>query len=146
MMKKWQMVANVNRELDIEGQSSEYTDSDVDSESNESPALCTTIPKCRRRIISDLMEDLDQAINEHIRKQSRHLGKRYVPKPSRVRHRTRRISDRTVKRSLPRSCYHRRFLAGLAPNELAMISPRDEEIPIFSQYADGFGSDSMEED
>lgn len=73
-------------------------------------------------------------------------GKRAVSRPSRIRRRTTSTSTRTVKRNLPKSCYHRRYLQSLIPSALAIVRPCDEPIPLFSDWADRMNSDSEDMD
>jgi hypothetical protein len=128
--------------LQIEGQSSEDTDPEADPVPNQTTPLCVTIPYFRRRIISELMEELDTAIDQLHVDLARRTGKQIIPKFHCSRRRTNNISDRTVKHSLPRSLYHRRFLKRLTPSALAIIKPREGP----DLWVNELESDSMEED
>ena len=72
--------------------------------------------------------------------------KRRAPRPSRIRKRIDRVSDGTTKSGLPRALYHRRYLAGLVPSMLTLVSPQNTKIPQFSEEADKYESDSMVEE
>jgi hypothetical protein len=135
----------INHALHHEGQSSEDTDYECNCLPHQSPPLKVTQPHYRRRIIGEMMEDLDTAIDKLRKDTARASGKRYVPRRARVRIRTQVKSERTVKHGLPRALYHRRYLQGLNPNSLAQVKPSNEEITYFAQHTLGMESDSMEE-
>lgn len=140
------MVSNLINLLDIEGQSSEDTDAEDDPIPNQPPRLLVKVPYFRRRVISEYMEQLDSAIDTLRIQEARQAGKRVVSRPSRIRRRTTSTSTRTVKRNLPKSCYHRRYLQSLIPSALAIVRPCDEPIPLFSDWADRMNSDSEDMD
>lgn len=144
----FEMMKQVNDALGIEGQSSEDSDSEHDPNSNQPAALLVSIPHSRRRIISQLLYDLDNDIDRHRSQSLRSRGKRIIPKPTRIRKRTDNISYRTVKHGLPRALYHRRYLAGLVPSALVAVKPQEIQIPRFTLMADAHESDSsgMDED
>lgn len=126
--KKWQRVRNVLLELQTQGQSSEDTD-------NEDGGLVITQPYYRRRLITEMLEDLDQNIKELERRQKAASGKRNLPRPSHPRRRTKVKSKRTVFHGLPRSCYHRRAISDLAPHVIDSLEINKKEIQNFDQWA-----------
>lgn len=136
------MVSHLVKLLDIEGQSSENTDSEDEAIPNQPPSLLVKVPYFRRRVISEYMEQLDNAIDTLRVQEARQAGKRFVSRPSRIRKRITSASRRTVKHNLPKSCYHRRYLKTLIPSALAIVQPRDETIPLFSDWADRMNSDT----
>ncbi|KAJ3715635.1 hypothetical protein DFJ43DRAFT_1007143 [Lentinula guzmanii] len=143
--KRWQTMSAINDALHHEGQSSEDTDCDCEHPLHQAPPLKVTQPHCRCCVIGDLMADLDVAIDRACVENARASGKRYIPRPSRVRIRTGEKSECTVKRGLPRALYHRRYLQGLNPAVVSQLKPSDVEIPGFAQYTVGVELDSMEE-
>lgn len=144
--KNMQMMASVNEELEVDGQSSE----DTDDESPDQPApLNVTVPEYRRRIISRLMGELDRKIKDVTLRRSRQAGThRSQLRPTRIRCRSNVISGNTVKHSLPRSYYHSRYLESLTPDVLTVVGPRsDPNTTIFDRYAARYAdSDAMDED
>ncbi|KAJ3825931.1 hypothetical protein F5880DRAFT_1477298 [Lentinula raphanica] len=122
-----QRTREVLHALGAEGQSSE--------ESGPEDALLVTVPHYRRRIITPMMVDLDQRAKEMSKNQSRLLGRKALPRPKHVRVRSEQRSTRTVKKGLPRSLYHRRYLEQLPPalREELLIDPK--EITGFEQWA-----------
>lgn len=140
--KKWEMVSRLLDLLDIEGQSSEASDSEAETSPNQPSPLLIKVPFFRRRVISEYMEQLDTAIDTLRLQEARQAGKRVIPRPTRIRKRTTATSDRTVRHGLPKSCYHRRYLRTLVPSALAIVQPRDEPIPVFSEWADRVDSDT----
>lgn len=112
--------------LDHEGMSSE--------ESDNEGGLIVTIPYYRRRIVSQMMSDLDRDSKTVLEDHDRSLRKNR-PRPKFLRRRTGRKSNRTVKKGLPASLYHRRFLSQLSDpaREGLEIPPMD--LPNFEQWA-----------
>lgn len=80
------MVSHLVKLLDIEGQSSENTDSEDEAIPNQPPSLLVKVPYFRRRVISEYMEQLDNAIDTLCIQEARQAGKRFVSRPSRIRH------------------------------------------------------------
>ncbi|KAJ3831197.1 hypothetical protein F5878DRAFT_549828 [Lentinula raphanica] len=119
-----QRTREVLHALGAEGQSSE--------ESGPEDALLVTVPHYRRRIITPMMVDLDQRAKEN---QSRLLGKKALPRPKHVRVRSEQRSTRTVKKGLPRSLYHRRYLEQLPPALSGQLLIDSKEITGFEQWA-----------
>ncbi|KAJ3888762.1 hypothetical protein F5879DRAFT_792778, partial [Lentinula edodes] len=145
--RKWQMVQNVLLKCGTEAQSSDYTDSEADSESDIPAALHTGVPYYRRSVLSHVFEDLDRNIKELNKRVARDTGKRIIPRATRVRIRTHVRTERTVVKKLPKSCYHRRYLESLDAIALDDLQVKMTEIDLFDQWADTQGdSDSMQED
>ena len=140
------MVSDLVNELDIAGQSSEDTNHDT---TPFNPRLGhpfnVTVPYFRRRAIGEIMEELDNTIDHVRQKQAGEIGKWFEPKNRRLRKRVDTRSYRSIKKGLPRSMYHRKFLEGLTPNQLVQVDPRNEPFLQFSRHADQAESDSMEE-
>lgn len=137
--KKWQRVRNVLLKLQTQGQSSEDTD-------QENGGLVITQPYYRRRLITEMLEDLDRNIKELERRQGAAAGKRDLPRPSHPRRRVGTKSKRTVFHGLPSSCYHRRAIARLAPHVVESLEINKKEIQNFDQWAIAEDSNSDTDD
>lgn len=144
--RKWAMMAEINATLHHEGQSSEESDYDCDRRPRQAVPLKVKKPYFRRRIVGELMEDVDVAIDKLHESTTRAAGKRYTPRVARIRIRSEVKSERTVKHGLPKALYHRRYLQRLNPNALAQVKPTEDQIPHLAQFVDGVESDtSMDE-
>ena len=139
------MMAEINRALHHEGQSSEESNYECDRLLHQAVPLKVKKPYYHRRVVGELMEDVDDAIEMLREKTVRASGKRYTRGLARIRLRSEEKSVRTVKHGLPKALYHRRYLQGLNPNALAHVKPTEDQIPHFAQFEDGVESDSMEE-
>ncbi|KAJ3978588.1 hypothetical protein F5890DRAFT_1422489 [Lentinula detonsa] len=132
--RKWEMMAEINTALQIEGQSSEESDHDQDCPPNGSRPLKVSRPRYRHPVVSELMGHLDLAIGIHREHTARGSGKRLRAKHARIRIRTPTTSVRTVKSGLPRNLYDPVFLETLTPAMRAEVKPHDSEISQFSHY------------
>lgn len=141
--KKWEMILQLLQALAIEGQSSEDTDSENNLHPTQPAALLIKVPHFRRRIIGELMEDLDRAVEQLRISQRRQSGIRAVPRPSRIRIRCGQVSYRTVQYRLPRPLYHRTYLRNLTKSMLNKVKPKDVVVHHFAELADQVDSDSM---
>lgn len=143
--RKWAMVAEINAALYHEGQLSEESDYDCNWPPRQAVPLKVTKPHFRRRVVGELMEDVDVAIDKLRESTTRAAGKRYTPRVARIRVRSEVKSERTVKHGLPKALYHHRYLQSLNPNALAQVKPTEGQIPHLAQFVDGVESDSMDE-
>lgn len=139
------MMDEINDALHHEGQSSEESDYECARPLRQALPLKVKKPHFRRRVVGELMEDLDVAIDKLRESTTRAAGKRYTPRVARIRVRSEVKSERTVKYGLPKALYHRRYLQRLNPNALALVKPTEAQIPHLAQFVDGVESDSMEE-
>ncbi|KAK1233797.1 hypothetical protein PQX77_003024 [Marasmius sp. AFHP31] len=130
---KWKAVQTINKGLGADGQSSEDTDrDDVDL-----PRI-VTVPRYRRRIVSNLMGDLDSEMKKRAQKANTAVHAR------RIRRRSEKVSDRppeAVPRNLPECCYHRRYLRHLDPLAKEELGAKKSDIP----YLNGLTQDSDSE-
>ncbi|KAK7029031.1 hypothetical protein VNI00_014741 [Paramarasmius palmivorus] len=135
---KWQMVKNVLDNVEADAMSSDNTDTEENPATPnrlDTPAqLLITVPHYRRRIISDLFDDLDASHKDFVVKEARKAGTRYMPKPTRLRVRTGVKSERTVARHLPGGLYHRNFLKRLTPREREAVAVKEGEVPFFDRW------------
>ncbi|KAE9402084.1 hypothetical protein BT96DRAFT_991430 [Gymnopus androsaceus JB14] len=145
--RKWTMVGGLLKALNIEGQSSEDTDSSDkrDPLSTQPATLHVKVPNFRCCIIGKLMADLDKRIDELRILQACQVKKHHVPRPSHICVRTNKVSKCTVLSGLPQSLYHRRYLNGLMQSTLAVVKPEDQIVPHFPEFANQVESDSMDE-
>ncbi|KAJ3990778.1 hypothetical protein F5050DRAFT_1906062 [Lentinula boryana] len=122
--------------LGVEGQSSE-------EESDSEPGvLKVTVPHYRRRVITEMMKDLDLRIKEVTDSMAQQSGKRILPQPTHTRRRIERKSERTIRKGLPRSLYHHRFPARLPVAVLEDLKINNKEITGFDQWALAMQDDS----
>ncbi|KAK7024257.1 hypothetical protein VNI00_016474 [Paramarasmius palmivorus] len=135
---KWEMVQNIVVTLGNEGQSSDETD-------NENPdrPMVSSIPYYRRRIVSELLSELDGEWRRRQIQLARTSRKR-VTTTLRPRHRGTKKSTRTLVRRLPQACYHRRFLRSLDVFERDVLDIQDLELPLLDRAAQ-HGSDTEPE-
>ncbi|KAJ3816453.1 hypothetical protein F5880DRAFT_1512650, partial [Lentinula raphanica] len=122
-----QRTRDVLHALGAEGQSSE--------ESGPEDALLVTIPHYRRQIVTEMMVDLDRRAKDMSKHQSRLLGRKSLPRPKHARVRSQQRSTRTVKKGLPCSLYHRRYLQQLSPPLREQLQIDSKEITGFEQWA-----------
>lgn len=126
--KKWQRVDNVLLALQTQGQSSEDTNT-------ENGGLVIMQPYYQCRVITQMLEDLDQNIKLLERKQKVAAGKRDLARPTLPRRRTEAKSKHTVFHGLPSSCYHRRGIANLDPHVVDTLEINKNEVQYFDQWA-----------
>ncbi|KAL0057425.1 hypothetical protein AAF712_015931 [Marasmius tenuissimus] len=130
---KWKAVQTINEGLGADGQSSEDTDrDDVDL-----PRIIT-VPRFRRRIVSNLMGDLDSEMKKRNQQANTAVHAR------RIRRRSEKVTDRppeAVLCSLPECCYHRRYLRHLDSLAKEELGAKDSDIP----YLTGLYQDSDSE-
>ncbi|KAJ3734088.1 hypothetical protein DFJ43DRAFT_1152799 [Lentinula guzmanii] len=133
---KYQRAKDVLDKLGVEGQSSE-------EESDSEPGvLKVTVPHYQRRVVTEMMKDLDLRVKEVTDSVARQSGKRILPRPTHIRQRIERKSERTVRKGLPRSLYHHRFLARLPVAVLEDLKIDNQEITGFDQWALAMQADS----
>ncbi|KAJ3990821.1 hypothetical protein F5050DRAFT_1582405 [Lentinula boryana] len=133
---KYQRAKDVLDKLGVEGQSSE-------EESDSEPGvLKVTVPHYRRRVITEMMKDLDLRVKEVTDSMARQSGKRILPRPTHTRRRIERKSEWTIRKGLPRSLYHHRFLARLPVAVLEDLKINNKEITGFDQWALAMQDDS----
>jgi len=101
-----------------------------------------TIPHYRRRIISQMMSDLDRDSKTALESHDRSLRKNNRPHPKFLRRRTEQKSSRTVKKGLPSSLYHHRFLSQLSDPVREGLEILPTELPNFDQWALTMQADS----
>ncbi|KAJ3794238.1 hypothetical protein GGU11DRAFT_759311, partial [Lentinula aff. detonsa] len=98
--RKWEMMAEINTALQIEGQSSEESDHDQDCPPNGSRPLKVSRPRYRHPVVSELMGHLDLAIGIHREHTARGSGKRLRAKHARICIRTPTTSQCVLKSNL----------------------------------------------
>ena len=141
----WSTLSTILDALGPDGQSSENTDLEDDSENDgDAHPLLVTIPNFRRRVLSSLLGKLDSDIKELQRKETKQAGKRYVSRPTRVRHRSKVISTRSTVKGLSRSCYHRQYLQRLLANFWELLKVENVEIPLLEGSALLYGDSNSE--
>ncbi|KAK7029001.1 hypothetical protein VNI00_014711 [Paramarasmius palmivorus] len=127
--RKWEFVEEVVTALGNDGQSSDETD-----EGHRDRPLVSSIPYYRRRIVSELLSELDTESRNLQRKINLAKGKRRM-NPLRPRGRGTEKSTRTLARRLPEACYHRRFLRALDTIEKEGLAIRDSDLPFLNQMS-----------
>lgn len=133
------MIADINKALGNEGQSSEESDNDSGRLPNHSYALKITKPHYRHGAIGELMDDLDSSIDKlRSNTRSRHIHHR-------IRKRTTDRSERTVKIGLPKVIYDPHFFENLTPTMRAQVKARDTEMAQFSAYVSTEESNGMQQ-
>ncbi|KAE9384702.1 hypothetical protein BT96DRAFT_841834, partial [Gymnopus androsaceus JB14] len=141
--KKWEMILQLLQVLAIEGQSSEDTDSENNLHPTQPAALLIKVPHFWHRIIGELMEDLDRAVEQLRISQRRQSGIRAVPRPSCIRIRSGQVSYWTVQYRLPCPLYHCTFLRNLTKSMLNKVKPKDVVVHHFAELVDQVDSDLM---
>ncbi|KIK53078.1 hypothetical protein GYMLUDRAFT_1027024 [Collybiopsis luxurians FD-317 M1] len=89
-----------------------------------------------------MMKDLDLRIKEITDSVAQQSGKKILPRPSHNCQRVQTTSERTVRKGLPRSLYHRCFLGTLHVAALEDLKINDKEITGFDQWALAMQADS----
>ena len=85
--------------------------------------------------MTQMMSDLDRDSEEVLDSYYRELRKNAKPRPKHVRRRTGNKSNRTIKKKLPASLYHRRFLAQLSDPVKEALQIPTTDLPQFNQWA-----------
>jgi hypothetical protein len=106
-----EMVKDIIDELDVDGQSSEYTDNE------DTRGLKVRIPNFRRRAIGPLLQHVDDQGRAAERQFRKSLGMCERNNAIKNRRITQEVSRRTVVKKLPQSYYDPDFLAGLSVAE-----------------------------
>lgn len=81
------------------------------------------------------MKNLDARTKEVLTAQAREEGKDYRERPTHVRRRVEKTSNRTFRKGLPRSLYHRRYLTKLSSPVKERLEIAHEDIANFDQWA-----------
>ncbi|KAJ8079401.1 hypothetical protein PM082_021909 [Marasmius tenuissimus] len=126
---KWEMAKDIIEELDVDGQSSEYTDSE------DERGLKVTVPQSRRRVIGPVLHDVDVQGQELEKKARRIIGKRANPRPLKRRRITDEILERTIPSGLPLALYDPDFLASLPEDVQDGLRIKQTKLPLFEQWA-----------
>ncbi|KAE9387433.1 hypothetical protein BT96DRAFT_1005123 [Gymnopus androsaceus JB14] len=108
-----------------------FDDTDVEVEGS---ALVPTEPYSRRRFLSRVLADLDANINELQLKVVAQHGKKHLAHPLQIRRRTGRKTQPKAIIRLPRSLYHRRFLARLSPASVERLEINDKCLPHLADF------------
>lgn len=104
-------------------------------ESDAEGGLSISVPYYRRRIITQMMSDLDRDSEVMINNHLQELRKNARPRPKHIRRRTGKKSNQTVKQKLPASLYHRRFLVQLSDPAKEALQMPTTDLPHFNQWA-----------
>ncbi|KAJ3799093.1 hypothetical protein GGU11DRAFT_532749 [Lentinula aff. detonsa] len=125
--RKWEFARDIVHNLGKDGQSSEDTDRDDD----ELP-LVTTVPYYRRRIVGELLQEVDREAARLQWKAATLKGKHAVVRAGKIHRRSTIQSHRSVARKLPEALYHRGYLQSLTPYEKELLQINKEiSMPMF---------------
>ncbi|THU90383.1 hypothetical protein K435DRAFT_864324 [Dendrothele bispora CBS 962.96] len=124
-----EMAKDIVEELDVDGQSSEYTDNE------DMSGLKVLVPNFRRRAIGPLLHRVDEQARASEKQLRRSLGMRERNNAVKRRRITQEVSRRTVVKKLPQSYYDPGFLAGLSVAERELLVISDRQLTLFEEWA-----------
>lgn len=129
--------------LRTEGQSSEHTESD------ENESLVTYVPFYRRRIVGQILCEVDQETAALKLRTTQSKGKQRRVHSGRIHRRSNQRSHHSVVRNLPAALYHRRYLSSLTPYDKELLRlKKDFSLPMLEKNGlfDQDSDSEMDED